>query len=347
MARFGQSFLASLTQPSYGQGLFELGGVIGGAPAAAAEKKRREAMMEELMTGSPIQQARVLQQEGVRTGDIDLALKGQQLEKDTLQKGAAQGIEALITQVANPETTDAMVKQSRKTALQLARDNNVPESRVRQALDAAEKRRLTVNYETETTKINALTIEANKSLSLGETKKQFTEKHGEEYGYVYDATKEQQELNEARLKTAKENAKNATFDYTDEELQDLGLNEAAIARIKKLRSGTAKNAAVLNAVSSLAKQQPNAALLNFYVEAELDTVMEENNFDYDDEDEVKQAKAIAAKRVKDRFLSTGGDPASMADAAVEGKTKEEDEDMDMDAAIKALTSELLGGVNGS
>ena len=347
MARFGQSFLASLTQPSYGQGLFELGTALGQAPALTAEKKRRDAMMEELMTGSPIQQARVLQQEGVRTGNVDLALKGQQLERDTLQKGAAQGIEALVTQIANPETTDEMVKQSRKTALQLARDNNVPESRVRQALDAAEKRRLTVNYEAETAKISGLTIEANKSLSLGETKEQFTAKHGEEYGYVYDATKEQQELNEARLTTAKENAKNSTFDYTDEELTDLGLNEAMIAKIKKLPSGTAKNAAVLNAVTSLAKQQPNAALLNFYVEAELDAVMEENNFDYDDEDEVKQAKAIAAKRVKDRFLSTGGNPASMADAAVEGKTKEEDEDIDMDAAIKALTSELLGGVDGS
>lgn len=347
MARFGQSFLASLTQPSYGKGLFELGGVIGGAPAAAAEKKRRDAMMEELMTGSPIQQARVLQKEGVRTGNIDLALKGQQLEKDTLQKGAAQGIEALITQVANPETTDAMVKQSRKTALQLARDNNVPESRVRQALDAAEKRRLTVNYETETTKINGLTIEANKSLSRGETREEFTEKHGEEYGYVYDTTKEQQELNEARVTTAKENAKNATFDYTDEELKDLGLNEGTIAKIKKLPSGTAKNTAVLNAVTSLARQQPNAALLNFYVDSELDTVMKENNFDYDDEDEVKQARAIAAKRVRETFLSTGGDPASMADAAVENKTKEEDEDIDMDAAIKALSSELLGGVDGS
>jgi len=39
MARFGQSFLASLTQPSYGQGLFELGAALGQAPALAAERK--------------------------------------------------------------------------------------------------------------------------------------------------------------------------------------------------------------------------------------------------------------------------------------------------------------------
>jgi hypothetical protein len=42
MARFGQSFLASLTQPSYGQGLFELGGAIGQAPALAAERKAEQ-----------------------------------------------------------------------------------------------------------------------------------------------------------------------------------------------------------------------------------------------------------------------------------------------------------------
>ena len=95
MARFGQSFLASLTQPSYGQGLFELGGAIGGAPAAAAEKKRRDAMMEELMSGSPIQQARVLQQEGARTGDLSLVLQAKQAEKNELDKGIQKGIAAI------------------------------------------------------------------------------------------------------------------------------------------------------------------------------------------------------------------------------------------------------------
>ena len=39
MARFGQSFVQSLTKPSYGQGLFELGTALGQAPALAAERK--------------------------------------------------------------------------------------------------------------------------------------------------------------------------------------------------------------------------------------------------------------------------------------------------------------------
>jgi len=57
MARFGQSFLASLTQPSYGQGLFELGGAIGQAPALAAERSRRESMMEQLQNMTPLETA--------------------------------------------------------------------------------------------------------------------------------------------------------------------------------------------------------------------------------------------------------------------------------------------------
>ena len=95
MARFSQAFLQSLTQPSYGKGLFELGTALGQAPALAAEKKRRDAMMEELMTGSPIQQARVLQQEGARTGNLGLVLQAKQVEQAELDKGIEQGIAAI------------------------------------------------------------------------------------------------------------------------------------------------------------------------------------------------------------------------------------------------------------
>lgn len=42
MARFGQSFINQLTNPGYGQGLFNLGSVIGSAPAVAAERKAEQ-----------------------------------------------------------------------------------------------------------------------------------------------------------------------------------------------------------------------------------------------------------------------------------------------------------------
>jgi len=57
MARFGQSFLASLTQPKYGQGLFELGGVIGQAPALAAQRKKELEDFDKLSTATDRAQA--------------------------------------------------------------------------------------------------------------------------------------------------------------------------------------------------------------------------------------------------------------------------------------------------
>ena len=77
MARFGQSFVQSLTKPSYGTGLFEVAGAIGGAPAAAAEKKRREAMMEQILaaSGDPIKLAELQVQAAQTPEDLIEAQK--------------------------------------------------------------------------------------------------------------------------------------------------------------------------------------------------------------------------------------------------------------------------------
>ena len=48
MAKFGQGFIQSLTQPSYSQGLVELGTALGQAPAVAAEKKAKQGMLKDL-----------------------------------------------------------------------------------------------------------------------------------------------------------------------------------------------------------------------------------------------------------------------------------------------------------
>ena len=48
MARFSQAFLQSLTQPSYGQGLFDLGKGLAQAPLVAQQEKERLARQEQL-----------------------------------------------------------------------------------------------------------------------------------------------------------------------------------------------------------------------------------------------------------------------------------------------------------
>ena len=95
MASFGQQFIASLTQPSYSEGMFKLGSTIGQAPALAAEREQRQSMLKQIMEGTPVQQARALQQEGLRTGNIQAVIQGKQLEKQTLDEGVQQGIDAI------------------------------------------------------------------------------------------------------------------------------------------------------------------------------------------------------------------------------------------------------------
>jgi hypothetical protein len=57
MAKFGQGFIQSLTQPGYSQGLFELGTALGQAPAVAAEKRERESMLAQIKDMTPLETA--------------------------------------------------------------------------------------------------------------------------------------------------------------------------------------------------------------------------------------------------------------------------------------------------
>jgi len=48
MAKFGQGFIQSLTQPGYSQGMFELGTTLGQAPAVAKEREAKKQRMDQL-----------------------------------------------------------------------------------------------------------------------------------------------------------------------------------------------------------------------------------------------------------------------------------------------------------
>jgi len=119
MARFGQSFLASLTQPSYGQGLFELGGTIGQAPAAAAERSRRESMMEQLQNMTPLETADYMVTQA-RTPEQLVTAKA---ARDTaLSQAGKQSIDTIQSQLlaeTDPERMkqleDAMVSVAQQT----------------------------------------------------------------------------------------------------------------------------------------------------------------------------------------------------------------------------------------
>ena len=128
MARFGQSFLASLTQPSYGKGLFELGTALGQAPAAAAEKKRRDAMMEEILaaSGDPIKLAQ-LEVKNAKTPEEQI--RAQQnlatLQRNQLKTQGEQSISVAQRVYANEQNADNLTTLTRsieQVALQTGND---------------------------------------------------------------------------------------------------------------------------------------------------------------------------------------------------------------------------------
>ena len=128
MARFGQSFLASLTQPRYGQGLFELGGVIGGAPAAAAERSRRESMMEQIAaaSGDPIKLAELQVQAAKTPKDLIEAQQNLTTLKQNQLKTQGQQSISIAQQVfaseTNPENLSSLTRSIEQVALQTGND---------------------------------------------------------------------------------------------------------------------------------------------------------------------------------------------------------------------------------
>jgi len=90
------------------------------------------------------------------------------------------------------------------------------------------------------------------------------------------------------------------FEYTDQELQDIGFNDAEIDALNKVAKSAPASAhnAVVNRVSRVPKPAPtlSASMVDNVAEALLVSVMEENDFDYDKADELKEGKSIAMKR---------------------------------------------------
>lgn len=257
-----------------------------------------------------------------QTGNVSSQFAGAAKKKtDAINKQeAVKGIDVLIGQISNPESSDSLVQASKETALQVARDNNVPVEEVRRAVEAADKKRVTSVYESETLKINMATRAAEQILSKGETKKDFTDTYGEEYGYVFDDVKNKREIEDSRLKVARDNLRATEYKYTDKELKDFGLDDNTIDVINAMDSGAKKNAAVFKAVLALneaaAGKPPNASLISVYARGALNRFMEQIGGSYDDEEEVKQAEAMAYEWAVEKFGTAGKSPEEMAAATV-------------------------------
>jgi hypothetical protein len=114
---------------------------------------------------------------------------------------------------------------------------------------------------------------------------------------VWEDMLDQKIVDDARIAQAKDTLKSSEFNYTDEQLAELGLSKNDINIIKSIPSGTAKNAALLKVIISNAEsgKLPSAQMATLFSKAAEQRVMEENNLDPTDEDELAQIKSLAAQ----------------------------------------------------
>jgi len=111
MAKFGQAFINQLTNPGYGQGLFNLGSAIGSAPAVAAEKERRQGIMDQLRSMDPLETADFLVEQAKTPEQL---LKAKEYKSGVQNKIGQSQIDrqlAIINGSSNPEQIMAAQNQ--------------------------------------------------------------------------------------------------------------------------------------------------------------------------------------------------------------------------------------------
>lgn len=119
MARFSQAFLQSLTQPSYGEGLFEFGKGLSMTPVLAAEQKQRESMMEKLANLTPLETADYMMTQAKTPEQLVAAKTARQTALSQAGKQSIDTIQAQLMAETNPERMqeleDALVSVAQQT----------------------------------------------------------------------------------------------------------------------------------------------------------------------------------------------------------------------------------------
>ncbi len=106
MATFGRGFIQALTDPTYSQGLFGAGALIGSAPARQRQQEKRQGLLQDLMQTDPIKQAQALQALGAETRDPRLILQGTQLASQAQKQQSLIQIDTFLDQLADPTQSE-------------------------------------------------------------------------------------------------------------------------------------------------------------------------------------------------------------------------------------------------
>jgi hypothetical protein len=165
---------------------------------------------------------------------------------------------------------------------------------------------------------------------------------------VWEDMSNQETVTQANIERAKETLRSATFDYTAEQLTEMGVTEEQQKIIDALPSGSAKNAALHKTLLSNASagELPSAQMASLFAKAAEQRIMEVHGLDVDDEDDLAEIRSRAAAlglraaqeakstgNIENGFMAIGSySEGDDINAPRSGKTQSEDE---MDAFIEA------------
>ncbi len=114
---------------------------------------------------------------------------------------------------------------------------------------------------------------------------------------VWEDMSNQETITQANIERAKETLRSATFDYTADQLTEMGITEEQQKIIDALPSGSAKNAALHKTLlgNASAGELPSAQMASLFAKAAEQQVMEQYNLDVDDPNELAQIRSLAAQ----------------------------------------------------
>ena len=165
---------------------------------------------------------------------------------------------------------------------------------------------------------------------------------------VWEDMTNQEAVTQANIERAKETLRNSTFDYTTNQLTEMGITEEQQKIIDALPSGSAKNASLHKMLVNNAStgELPSAQMASLFAKAAEQRIMEVHGLDVDDEEELAEIRSRAAAlglraaqeakstgNIENGFMAIGSySEGDDMNAPRSGKTKSENE---IDAFIEA------------
>jgi len=215
MARFGRDLVRSLTQPSFTQGLFDVGEKIGGLPEASRKKKATEGMLKELSaaqaSGNTSALADIYERLGTESGDPQYTLHAASLRNNqrinNVQIEITQDIEKL-NDPALSDTQRAVIEGRVKANAVALNDPQI----LSNTLSSISSARSTSRSDTK--------IAATEAVSSGMTRKEFIKTYGSEDAIQYDIAKAQSLNAKASIKASEDAVVDANFAEAMQELSN-------------------------------------------------------------------------------------------------------------------------------